>query len=553
MKCPVAVSIKQCSNYYMKNTEQDIKKFIEHNRSLPANRRLDALISHKDSLNIVRSLKAFDLLQILREVGAEDSLELIELLSGSQVQELLDLEIWRRDNIDLKKAGRYFSLLFEANPESAVSQIHELDIELIGLMLKSLCRIYDTSLEEEPEDYSDIVSLSPDGRFIVCFKSDPEHEALSEALKSYLDAMYGRDARLILNTLEKVRFELASELEEGSYRWRNGRLLDLGILPLDERLEYFSPLLKKAQLPKLTKALPSDHNLGESFLCASTVHKDLDKFYFLKSAINAQSPDEQAALLEHLIFASINMHALLSEDFGDNESINQTTSYVKALANFGIASLSSGDNNIIQNIFLSHSMKDTIRSGRGTLIALRKRLNKNPGFVGKDFIYLDSPLREFAQCLSLSEPRFYDGLIDERKFSIRFFATFTDLDAALKAIAEIHFRAELCSPQVLGFAESELKEPLAHATLYARSLINSYLGEEKSLKNILERDWSKLFKISGGLKEEFVSHAQNFAKLKAEALIKNNTYNSEEYHEKTYNFSSSILIQLEKNAGLLLG
>src|SRR5438552_1542169 len=101
---------------------------VQKINNLPAKKRLEAILEDDDPGALVAAMHAQDILLTLREVGGEDALGLLELLSAEHVQEILDLEICDNDDLNPQKAGYYFSLLFEANPDRAVEQLDGLDI-----------------------------------------------------------------------------------------------------------------------------------------------------------------------------------------------------------------------------------------------------------------------------------------------------------------------------------------------------------------------------------------------------------------------------------------
>src|SRR5580700_10047315 len=258
--------------------------YLQNLRKLPAKKRLNAIFDAPDPEALVHDMNVHELLMTIEEVGGESALELLELMQPEQVRDMLDLSIWDHDRIMPEKAGEYLSLLFEANSDKAVLQMDGLDIEFIGLIFKLVADIYDTSQNEEPNDNYDICSKSPGGRFIVCFSEHPQWKGLAQAMYNYLEALYGIDMKRALTMLEQVRFELASGLEEATFRFRNNRLLDLGIMPHEERLLYFSPLslnqIKRSNA-KMPQALsPNDPSINSPLLpIVSAIN---DKYPFLK-------------------------------------------------------------------------------------------------------------------------------------------------------------------------------------------------------------------------------------------------------------------------------
>lgn len=536
----------------------ELTKTIATLRNLPGKKRLDAIIDHPRPMELIRALESHDILLTLREVGAEDSLELIELLSPEQVQGVLDFEIWQSDQIYPEKAGGYFSLLFAANKERAVKQIHGLDIELVGLMFKMVARIYDTTLSEEPVEYPNLYSTSPDGRFIVCFDESPKNMALSQSLHAFLESLYGQNIKVALGLLEDIRFELASGLEETSLRMRQNRLLDMGILPREERLEYFAPLSTQALKNTETN---HPHTLFNREECNIPVRRFLEnveiRFPFLYRAIHEASLAEQQSYLDYLSHAAINMHASLIDDFGDAELIKKTARYVKSLAELGLWQASQGNSEHAAALLKNNSIKAMIRLGRTSLINLRKSLvllQKDPSYcLGQDFSLLDSPLREVAKALSLSEPRFYEGLVDPKKLNVRFFDSIEDVAVTLKAIHEIKFRSYFMGKNVLGFLEQPKNSTISHGGLYARYLINSFLQIADRFQAISSFDKAKIFLRDGKLDDNFVQHSKRLTDQFAKKCAQQSNNDDDKLQQLSHHFNVTVLVQLEQNHHLLLG
>lgn len=527
---------------------------VQKINNLPAKKRLEAILEDDDPGALVAAMHAQDILLTLREVGAEDALGLLELLSAEHVQEILDLEIWDNDDMNPQKAGYYFSLLFEANPDRAVEQLDGLDIELLGLMYKTVAVIYDQTLGEDPGDFSGLCSESPDLRFLVCFSDDPAKARLSRALFEYLDSLYARDMKKALSLLEHLRYELASGLEASSHTWRNNRLLDnMGVLPREERLEYFSPItlanLRKKVSPsvELTQVEKNHDKLPMQRL-ASHIN---DRYAFLKRAIGDSTAQEQQLYFDALAHASLNMHASWSGDFGDREEMVKSTEYVKTLCEYGLAQATIGQLDQSAGILRNFGIKAMIRLGRTALVNLRKLLvvSDESFLFGEDFAYADTPLREVARALKLSEPRFYEGLLDLTKFEVRFFSTLAELNASLKAVHELRFRAQFLGPRVLGLTPAMLKnhKSLSHASMYARYLLNNYL---KNSDKLAELNYTKIKDIIG---PEFDAYSKEFTDKLAKKLATEFDYEPNKAQERAAHFLSAILIQLEQNPELLVG
>jgi hypothetical protein len=540
----------------MLNYKKDINYSFDALNRLPPKKRLDFIIDHETPTLLVRSMKTTDLLLTIHEVGAESSLELFEMLSPFQVQEILDLEAWPNDVIDLGTIGHYLSLMLAANQESAFAQIYGLDIELIGLMFKLIARIYDVTQQEEPDDFADLYSVSPDGRFIVCFEKNEKFKTLALSLHTFLEQLYGRDIKFALRLLENVRFELTSGLMEESIRWRKNRLLDLGILPPEERVEFFAPL-SQTEIKKIlfNKPLAISSPITHSALPTLFMGKSIEnRFIFLHTALANCESAHQEVFFNDLMHVFINMHASLSGNFGAREELAKVSEYIKFLADMGLAQLCKGDINKAAVVITQWPAKYFIRLGRSVLLGLQKRLRAKVSqrvFFGPNFQALDSPLREVAKALNLREPQYYEGLLEPQKLGIRLFYSLHEISATINAVDELIFRAYLVS--CLGFNDQILtKYPqLSHSNMYARSMINSYFGNKDYLVALPYESMRKIFDEEHRLKNEFKLFAKTFTKN----IIKNfiSDFTLEEIINRADKFLITLFIQLEQNWQLLIG
>lgn len=537
---------------------QDIKNSSLNVQHLSGKKQLDLIINHPAPLKVVREMPTQNLLMIIRDVGAESSLELVEMMHPQQIQELFDLEVWHKDALNPRALGHYFSLLFEANPDTAVSQIYHLDIELIGVMFKMASTICDLSLGEEPYDYPELFSTSPGGRFLVCFSDDKTLGGLPQMLHTFLESLYGRDLPFALRLLENLRYEVVSGLEEQSLRCRQNRLMEFGILPSEERLEYFSTLTTN-DIKRVREAALRDVRHDIPSLMPITnfdAHAD-DNYPFLKRALSECSDAAKNNFLPSLVHASANMHASLSGDFGDVDVMMATSHYIKFLAEAGLFQACHGRLDKAAQALEHYPAKFLIRLGRTALINIRKRLTtnlKDPAFVfGTEFCHLDSPLREVARAICLAEPRFYEGLASAKELTVRYFANLNEVNMTLAAVNEILFRARFVG-EGLGFTERELARvpSLSHANILARVMINAFLNREDRLCDIVFNDVQHVF-AGSDLTSQMNEFATTFVTTHAQRLAVAWGESEAELVEKAHHFRNAVLIQLTQNRALILG
>ncbi len=204
-------------------------------------RRIEALLSAQNPAEAVGGLSVLELHELVSEVGLADSYELLALATGEQVRGCLDIEIWERDELDVSRAVPWLRAALAAGYERFGEIWATLDTELAALLITRLARVYDTTLEEAPpEDSQAPVYKTPDTFFCVELTTEDEDDA--QLALELLESLYRADPELARHTLLCARSEPTTELAEMSYRWRAGRMADLGYVDYYEALAVFRPL-----------------------------------------------------------------------------------------------------------------------------------------------------------------------------------------------------------------------------------------------------------------------------------------------------------------------
>lgn len=434
-------------------------------RALPAKKRMERVLERKDAMRVVRALPVHDLYATVREVGVEDSLELLELVSARQVQAFLDLDGWRGDRLDSGAMATWLRALMAANPDRAVGQIRGLDLELITLLFKLHCRVYDLAAEEQPEGEGDVGlhSITPDQRYLIVYGGVGDDEAMNAVLKEAIDRLTGRDALFVLRLCESLRWELPSALEEESFRWRNARLADLGFLPRHEALEVLAWRDPDAPLDGVVPAAaapPVTHDPESPSTDLST------SVVFPWDAINdgaaafAQASrgmsDEGRERVAHEVMLTANrVHAAEGGDAGDPEALRATARQVIDTVGTALAYRSAGDPSRLTPLLTSTPVMLWFRIGHSLGLKLQRELKaridaRDSGLKGHGLLRLDSPLREVAAGLLRPRPLLFRGLLDPKRLDFGPAASLIELAALSRAIAEIGFRGALFGPR--GFA-----------------------------------------------------------------------------------------------------
>jgi len=220
-------------------------------------RRADVLLEGPDPERAVRNLPGDELYYVIHELGLRDANDILLMARPEQVQVVLDFALWERDQIVPERAGEWLEALAEAPYETIGEWVAGLDVELFALLVRQTSRIYDLSVEEAPEEAAGTFYPTPDNLFVLDVTGVPtetasqneeggeeggESVSSARAMIRIIDNLYRADQTLARKLLVGARSELDSELEELAYRWRQGRMEDLGFSDYYEALEVYREL-----------------------------------------------------------------------------------------------------------------------------------------------------------------------------------------------------------------------------------------------------------------------------------------------------------------------
>ena len=183
---------------------------------------------------LVQQLPELEVFLTVKEVGEKDCLDLISLTTPEQFQYLLDLDFWKRDQLDPEKILHWMEILLESGEKKITQFIHATDPEFMALLLKKFLHV--ATLEgEHSEGMERIPSFTLDQFYFIDFKG----KQTREVFEPFLRILYRIDGEGYRRMMESLVCEFESELEETGYRLRNGRLNDYGFPDLEEALEIY--------------------------------------------------------------------------------------------------------------------------------------------------------------------------------------------------------------------------------------------------------------------------------------------------------------------------
>lgn len=204
-------------------------------QELSGTRLLKGILELPNPRQVVEELAPTDFFWLVKKIGEEDSLPVLELASTDQWQHLVDLEVWRKDRIQLDAVGFWLQRLHVADPERLARWLLE-DGDLLARWF--LGRILDVTVRDHDTDEVPDGFFSLDGVYYLHVRDPEQQEWVQELMGDMARLDYGGYQRILLGLAEY----LPSEAEEELYRLRNVRLAEQGFLPFEEALGVYAPL-----------------------------------------------------------------------------------------------------------------------------------------------------------------------------------------------------------------------------------------------------------------------------------------------------------------------
>lgn len=340
-------------------------------------RRIDALLSADDAKGAVAALAPGEIFELVHEVGFEDASDLIALATPAQIQGCLDLDGWNKDEVDIVPLKPWLAALIETGYENLSTVWGNLDTELRALILQRQVKVYDVNMGEEPQPGAENpdggydekpVMATPDRFFMLEFLGDEDSQRLVQQI---VEDLYRGDPDLARHTIMNARAELPSYLEEQSYRWRSGRLADLGYVDFYDALDLFRPL--DAEQVKIGEDTQDRGNGEDTAIVSLVVAEEVMGRSFLARAMSAIDDPVESERIEAALMILVNkVLAAGRAKPGQQEVVRRGALYATATLSLGLETISRGDLGKAQQALRSIGLSRLFRVGYTVTLKLAR-------------------------------------------------------------------------------------------------------------------------------------------------------------------------------------
>ena len=418
--------------------------------ALAPNDAYHEILEHPEPTALIHSFAEEDFFFLIHDIGPADSLELLAMASSRQWEYILDVEIWHRDQIDLKAVTHWFNLLLKAAPSRFVNWALRDKPDLVEYYMN---KTIDVCIREHDQDPSELEGdfFTFDDVFYVRLVDPPEkRESDPESLErqqAFLGDMLHRlamtDHVLYQETLLRTVNVIPAESEEEAYRFRNVRLAEKGFLPFDEAVGVYQPINIRA-LKKQEKQIPPERT-PDHFLPIPLNHLAfLEKDNRFSRALSIISLDEIFQQIQ-IEFAGL-CNQIASADqkpIHDREELRDIVKKACGYLEIGLERLAGKkttlDDNKTAAMIRSYPLIDIFRLGYGVVINLKQRAKQwqQQSWFANNRLALsfwDELLVGVIGGLLVDRPKFFDNFQTEGLY--REFASLADVKSTHKALKQ---------------------------------------------------------------------------------------------------------------------
>ena len=472
-------------------------------KTMSATEKTKALLERKDLPQLVQTMAADKLYLMIHEIGVDSSLELFSFVEPDQWKGLVDISCWESDMSSPERFAAWFQAVSLAGAPVAEKFIGAVDEEYLVTVIKSIATVEEKDLDKDfVPDTLEIIP-SPDGEFFLLI---PRNHTLIPFVVQALKLIFAKDLLKGRRLLRACRTELTTQLTETAFRFRSGRLEDLGFLEFNVAMEILEPIALNELREKLKETvdeanLPRYSSL-QSSISGLQLYGEQQSLFLHKVLAAIPSGSQKTNLEEHFTYL-INRHCVVTQvDMADAMGIQVGALQTYGMVNLGLQTL-VGDHidsgvKALETLWL----KELYRAGYTRLLKLQRDSRQLRSFSGK-FALFGHPLESLLDELSGLIPSAIQGFTEDGQRVLRPIATLdelTNISASVKYATVIGtvFRDQLGvsvedleKDELPGIPESQ-RATLTYKTLLLTGLANQLAGRGFTLELLSEIEVEKM-------------------------------------------------------------
>jgi hypothetical protein len=361
----------------------ELEGLLRDLHALTGSRILGRITEQKNPRKLVQSLSSGDFFWLVKKVGEEDCLPLLELASEAQWQYLLDLEIWRKDRVDMADTWAWIKRIQQADSKRLVRWLFGGGQSLASYQLYRCVEVIVGSQDDEVYDLPEGF-FSLDGVFHIRVTDSEHREAIENILRAMAKEDYVRYQALLLSLTGLI----PTELEDMMFRLRNVRLAEHGFLPREEAISVYAPLDPSALSLEKTEVLPGifeDEDIRALVPALPLYHTEAEN---MLTEVTSKTEDPVFMDKIRLEFAGL-CNQIMSADgllVPELDVLVRACQRAARILNLALERLCGKDGSKAEQVLKAHSLVDLFRVGFGLTLKLNweaERWLKESWFFGQ--------------------------------------------------------------------------------------------------------------------------------------------------------------------------
>jgi hypothetical protein len=475
--------------------------------------RIHTLFLSEHPEELIHRLPELEVFLTVKEVGERDCLDLISLTTAEQFQYLLDLEFWKKDELNSEKILHWVEILLESGEERVIQFIQTSDPEFIGLLLNKFLKV--ATADGDPIETSDrILAFTLDQYYFIRFKE----KAARSVFIPFLQTLYRVDEEGYRRLMESLIVELDSEMEEIGYHLRNARMTDYGFPGFEEALEIYRFLNPDSLITErgssVTQIPGGTEKISPPFYLTFRTEGS-----FLSSVLSRiDDPQEQNRI--NIELAALCNKAMVAEpiDLFEIDEMKTVTQKVFHYLNLGLQYVSGEMEVKALEALQSFPLQKIFQCGVGATLLLRSKAEsilKESWFSGdrENLHFLDPPYLEKFEGVLRKRPVLYRyGIPEDFKSLQDFRETKTSLEM-VEAVTRFLGEKLHVYPKRLKELDQEVTLSTIFLTAWANQILQGTFQfepiERVQLKNLLSLIFEKDEQGKGVVKMEIKNGLKN--------------------------------------------
>lgn len=335
--------------------------------SLSGKEIVGRILEHKSPGRVVQELPPLDFFWLVKRVGGDDCVPLLELASADQWQYLLDLELWRKDRLDLQQASLWLKRLYQADHVRLMRWLFSEGKDFAFYFFSKSIQVF-VREEDEPYDLPNGFFCIDRGLYIRAINSE-HRDTLEKIIRAMADEDFVQCRTFLLGLADLI----PAEIEEEMYRLRNTRLGEHGFFPFEEALSVYASLdpkrigderssdltdvIYKEEIRAMVPVSPL-YSAGANNIVTKTASRITDPLFVDRIRL------EFAGLCNQILSAD-------GLPVGDAEVLIRACRKAAGYLNLALEGLCGNKISTTEQLLRSHSLKSIFRVGFGLVLKLK--------------------------------------------------------------------------------------------------------------------------------------------------------------------------------------